>query len=372
MIQLDTASNTSISIDSVVVFLILSLFMSQFYIWSSGLPQFSQIFIVLAFFGFVIKYKVINVSSTKLLFIFLSYVILVNSVWFFVNSFDASYIVSTIYWVFNFLTFTLLMNLKKESVRVYFKWLLKIIFFSYVLEIVIWLVGSGRYGFAPRYNGFFNDPNQMAFWVLSTCSIYLCVSEKKIKNIIVLMLAILLLLLTLSRSALIGVPFLAIAFVMKQKGSLLNKMLFAMFSLIGIAIVSLYFYSKGFFDSIISRLILGIEEKGSQVEDRGFDALLDYPEHLFFGAGQGGYYLYTPVGNEIHSTWLGILFYYGSFGLFLFLAFLYKIFKKLTFADKILFLGPMFYGFTTYNARTTIFWFFICIFLIKSKRQGKD
>lgn len=354
--------------DSMVFLLALSLFMSQFYIWSSGLPQFSQILIVLAFFIFVIKYKVINISSTKFLFIFLSYVILVNSVWFFANGFDSSYIVSTVYWIFNFLTFTLLVNIKKESIELFFEWLLKIIFFSYLLEIVIWSIGSGRYYFAPRYNGFFNDPNQMAFWVLSTCSIYLCVSEKKIKNIIVLILAILLLILTLSRSALIGVPFLAIAFVMKQKGSLLNKILFSIISLVSIVILSVYFYSKGFFESIISRLLLGIEEKDSQVESRGFEALLDYPEHLFFGAGQGGYQRYVVAGNEIHSTWLGILFYYGGFGLILFLVFLYQIFKKLTFADRILFLGPMFYGFTTYNARTTIFWFFICIFLMKSKK----
>lgn len=371
MTQLGISKKNSIGIDSVAIIIILSLFMSQFYIWSSGLPQFSQIFIVLAFFIFAIKYKVINLSSTKFLFLFLTYVVLVNSIWFFVNDFDSSYIVSTIYWLFNFLTFTLLVNLKKESIKLFFEWLLKIIFFSYVLELVIWLVGSGRYDFAPRYNGFFNDPNQMAFWIISTASIYLCISEKKLKNLIVLILAVFLLLLTLSRSALIGVPFLALAFIAKQKGSVLNKTLFTIFSFVGISIISVYFYSRGFFDSIISRLILGIEEKGSQIEDRGFDALLDYPEHLFFGSGQGGYYLYTPVGNEIHSTWLGILFYYGSFGLFLFLAFLYKIFKKLTFAEKILFLGPMFYGFTTYNARTTIFWFFICIFLIKSKQQGK-
>ena len=124
-------------------------------------------------------------------------------------------------------------------------------------------------------------------------------------------------------------------------------------------------YNKGVFDGIISRLVEGIEEKDKQVEGRGFDILLDFPEHLIFGAGQGGYDIYSPTAHEIHSTWFGILFYYGAFGLILFLYFLYKIYRRLAFADRMLFLAPMIYGFTTYNARTTIFWFLIAVFFLK-------
>lgn len=354
-----------------VVLLLLSFFMSQFYIWKSGLPQFSHIFIILAFLTFIVKGRIIDISSTKLLSVFILYVILVNLIWFFINGFDSEYLKSTLYWLFNLLIFILLMNLKNTSVDTFFEYVLKIIFFSYLLEISIWLVGFGRYDYFPRYNGFFNDPNQMAFWVLSTCSIYLYISKKKIKNLIVFSLAIFLLLLTLSRSALLGVPFLAIALVAKQKGNVANRLLLTILSLIGLMIVGMFFYSRGVFNDIITRLIDGIDEKDSQIEGRGFDVLLSYPEHLFFGAGQGGYAIYHPIGNEIHSTWFGIIFYYGSFGLALFLGFLYQIFKKLSFADKILFLGPMFYGFTTYSARTTIFWFVVCIFLMSNKKENK-
>lgn len=362
--------STTIKANTVVVlFLVLSFFMSQFYMWSSGLPQFTHIFIVMALVIFVLKNKVLNISSVKILYLFILYSIVVNLLWFFINEFNTEYLISISYWLFNFLFFTLFTNIDDIKIKNFESLLLKVIFISYILEIVLWAIGLGRYDFNPRYNGFFNDPNQMAFWVLSSCCIYLYISERKIKNIVVFSLAIFLILLTLSRSALLAIPFITIALVIKQKGKLLNKIILSIISLLVVLVSSRYFYTQGFFDKVILRLIEGIEQRNTQAEDRGFEALLQYPEYLFFGAGQGGYSLYSSSGHEIHSTWFGILFYYGVLGLFLFLLFIYQIFKKLDFADKILFLGPMFYGFTTYSARTTIFWFVISIFLISKKNK---
>lgn len=352
-------------IDSLVIFLSLAFFMSQFYTWDSGTPQISHILILLAFILFVLKINLLKVSSAKILSLFMIYVLINNLVWFFINDFDQGYLNSIAYWIFNFAFYLLLINLRKEREKHLLSCLLKIITFSYVLSVVLWLLDLGRYDFYPRYNGFFNDPNQMAFWVLSTCSIYLYVSDKKYKNFIIYGLAVFLILLTLSRSALLGFPFLTIALIAKQKGSVVKKILLTFASSIFLSAILFILYNQGVFDGIISRLIEGIAEKDKQAEGRGFDILLDFPEHLIFGAGQGGYEIYSPTGHEIHSTWFGILFYYGTFGLILFLSFLYKIYRKLSFADKMLFLAPMIYGFTTYNARTTIFWFLIAVFFLK-------
>lgn len=354
-------------IGGVNILLALSLFMSQFYIWSSGLPQFSHIFIILAFILLAFKNKVIKVSRAKILFVFIFYAILVNLFWFFVNGLDTSYLMSIAYWVFNFVFFLLLVNLKDKYIEVFLKLLLKVIFISYLLEILLFFLGLGRYDFYPRYNGFFNDPNQMAFWVLATSSIYLYVSDKKINNIIVYVLGLFLILMTLSRSATLGYPFLALALVIKQKGSILNKSLLIVLSLLALLAVVFVLYNYGIFDDIILRLTEGLEEKETQAEGRGFEALIEFPEYLLFGAGQGNYGLFIQSGHEIHSTWFGILFYYGVFGLSLFLFFLNTIFRKLSLADKILFISPMLYGFTTYSARTIIFWFMISVFVIVRK-----
>lgn len=360
-------NNTEAKKNSISILLILALFMSQFYFWSSGLPQFSHIFIFLALLMFFCKNNKIKVSNVKIIFIFLVYVILVNLTWFMISGFETSYLVSIGYWIFNFLLFLLLVNLKDENTGYFLKVILRLIFFSYILEIFLWALGLGRYSFSPRYNGFFNDPNQMAFWVLSTCSMYLYLSHKKLNNIIVYSLALFLIMLTLSRSAILGFSILTFAIIFKQKGDILKKILLSSFSLLTTLVLLLILNRYGMFDSILARIMEGLLERDDQAEGRGFDILLNFPEYLLFGAGQGNYSLYSPLGNEIHSTWFGILFYYGVFGLALFLIFIYSVFRKLSFAEKILFLGPMLYGFTTYSARTTIFWFFIGVFVIAKK-----
>lgn len=357
-----------ININIIVFFLSLSFFMSQFYVWDSGTPQPSHIFVVFFILSFVLKRSVLDISSIKILLLFTIYVIINNIVWFFINDFSQSYLDSIMYWVFNFSFYLFLINLGGNK-DIFFKAVLNIIFFSYLLIFFLWFIGFGRYDYYPRFNGFFNDPNQMAFWILSTCSIYLCISKKNYSNIAVYLLTVFLILLTLSRSALLGIPFLTLALITKQKGSLSKKIALTAISFFTLLVIFYMTYKEGFFDNIILRFFEGVEEKDKQIGDRGFDLLLEFPEHLLFGAGQGGYDIYSSTGHEIHSTWLGILFYYGIFGLLLFLFFLYNIFKRLTFSEKMLFIAPMVYGFTTYSVRNTIFWFFIGIFFLAKKNR---
>ncbi|WP_180078356.1 O-antigen ligase [Acinetobacter sp. YH12208] len=350
--------------DKVVIYLVLfSFFLSQFYFWSSGIPQFSHIFIMGAILLLFNKSSSINIEYSNIILLFVAYAICINFAWYLIVL-DSSYMMSTIYWVFNLLFFLLMMNLNQVQINFFHEKLLFLIPFSYVIEIIIWASNLGRYDFDPRYNGLFNDPNQMAFWVLSTCAIYLYISGSNSKKIIVYSLALFLILLTMSRSASIGFLMLTLGFIFSQKGDL-NKRIFVFFgTLVFFGVLSYFLYNMGVFDNVVLRFIEGLNQRDSQVEGRGLFSFFDYPQYLIFGAGQGAYWLYNPTGNEIHSTWLGILFYYGIVGIFLFLIFLYQIFRKLSLSNKMILLGPMLYGFTTYSARTLIFWFLLATFLL--------
>lgn len=359
-------------IDKVVIYLVLfSFFLSQFYFWSSGIPQFSHIFIMGAILLLFNKSSSINIEYSNTILLFVAYAICINFAWYLIIL-DSSYMMSTIYWVFNLLFFLLMMNLNQVQINFFHEKLLFLIPFSYVIEIIIWASNLGRYDFDPRYNGLFNDPNQMAFWVLSTCAIYLYISGSNSKKIIVYSLALFLILLTMSRSASIGFLMLTLGFIFSQKGDL-NKRIFVFFgTLVFFGILSYFLYNMGVFDNVVLRFIEGLDQRDSQVEGRGLFSFFDYPQYLIFGAGQGAYWLYNPAGNEIHSTWLGILFYYGIVGIFLFLIFLYQIFKKLSLSNKMILLGPMLYGFTTYSARTLIFWFLLAAFLLFSNNKKEE
>ena len=346
----------------------LGFFLSQFYLWSSGLPQFSHLLISISIFLVLIISRKLDITSISLLGVFVIYAILVNIIWSLLLD-DLSFIVSTVYWVFNFFTLVVLINFSDQSKEKFLNYLTFLIPLSYFVNILIWGAGQGRYDFSPRYNGFFNDPNQMAFWILASCSIYLYLVEDFCKKIYILLLAGFLIALTMSRSATLGFVVLIVGFILNSKGSIYKKIIYVSASFL-IVIVSLFiFYFLGYFDSIAARFSEGIDDKSDQTSSRGFDNLINYPQYLLFGAGQGAYHLYSQTGNEIHSTWLGILFYYGIIGFLIFIYLIFSILSKLNLSNKFIFLGPLIYGFFTYNARTIIFWFFIYIFLIRDKRK---
>lgn len=346
-----------------IYILVISFFLSQFYLWSSGLPQLSHITAIMAFVSFIVFNRYLSIPNIQFLNLFIIYVIINNLAWFFISHFDQSYIFSIAYWAFNYLTFLLILNLKDSPV--FIKLILLSISLSYITQLAIWFLGLGNYKFFPRYNGFFNDPNQMAFWALCTCSIYLFLSKNKTKDLIIYSIAVFLILITLSRSALLGVPFLTIALIIKSEGSFQKKLFITIASMIIVSIALTIIYNQGLLDNTIERFIRGLNEKDSQEDARGFNVISDYPEHFILGAGQGRYKLYAL--GEIHSTWLGLLFYYGVVGSSFFFLFLYQNFRKLSISEKLLFLSPMLYGFTTYSARNTIFWFLVSIFMIIKK-----
>lgn len=363
-------SDTNIRDKSIIYLILFSFFLSQFYFWSSGVPQFSHIFIMGAILLLFSKSSKINIEYSNIILLFVAYAICVNFAWYLIVL-DSSYMMSTVYWIFNLLFFLLMMNLNQVQINFFYEKLLFLIPFSYIVEIIIWASNLGRYDFEPRYNGLFNDPNQMAFWVLSSCAIYLYISGNGFKKITIYFLALFLILLTMSRSASVGFLMLTLGLIFSQKGDL-NKRIFVFIgTLVFFGSLSYFLYNLGFFDSIALRFIEGLDQRDSQVEGRGLFSFLDYPQYLIFGAGQGAHWLYNPTGNEIHSTWLGILFYYGIIGISLFLIFLYQIFKKLSLSNKMILLGPMLYGFTTYSARTIIFWFLLAAFLLFSNNKDE-
>jgi len=200
---------------------------------------------------------------------------------------------------------------------------------------------------------------------------FICIFQEMALKNNYLFLALFLILLTMSRSASVGFLMLTLGLIFSQKGDL-NKRIFVFIgTLVFFGSLSYFLYNLGVFDSIALRFIEGLDQRDSQVEGRGLFSFLDYPQYLIFGAGQGAHWLYNPTGNEIHSTWLGILFYYGIIGISLFLIFLYQIFKKLSLSNKMILLGPMLYGFTTYSARTIIFWFLLAAFLLFSNNKDE-
>ncbi|MBD8009238.1 hypothetical protein [Acinetobacter pecorum] len=342
-----------------------SYFSSKFYIFESGLPQPSHFLILILLIYFLIfNFKAIGDKSLKALFIFVSYVVVVNLIWAIISG-SQSYLNSIVFWVFNFLTFSIFISIEK----IRFPLFQNIILFSFIIIFLCWLLGVGRYNFNPRYNFFFNDPNQLAFWVLCSLSIYLIKPNKL--SLFVILLGFLIVISSMSRSAILGIVLIFLGYTFNFKLNI-KSIFFKVISIFILFVsINIIIYNN---QDEVSYLIDRFAETDieDQADIRGYTALGKYPEYLLFGGGQGEYNRFSSTNHEIHSTWAGILFYYGFIGLLLFLIFLWTIWSRLSFYEKIIFLAPLVYGFSTYGLRASIFWFFLATYVmhVKFKNPG--
>jgi hypothetical protein len=89
---------------------------------------------------------------------------------------------------------------------------------------------------------------------------------------------------------------------------------------------------------------------------------IDYPEYILWGAGHGEHERFNGTagdghaGTEVHSSFIGLLFYYGIFGASLFIVFIFFAIRKVPVPALLILLITFVFGLTTYSLRTPIFW----------------
>ncbi len=340
---------------------LLAFFLSPFYFFSSGYPQPSSVIFLLfscwIFFVFRGRFSFSNAREVWLLFLFYFWVFFVNLFWG-IQRQSYEFLLFPAYLSFNVSVFIAAVAFlsRKERWR---ELVCRGIFFVVIVLALLWALGLGRYDFNPRYNGFFNDPNQMAFWVLCALAIYLLMSrDGLVLKSALLFFAVFLIFLTMSRSAVVGLLAMSIgAFWEVLKGSSgSSKKYFGIVLLFVFGFFSVtYFSNLDQVDAVVSRFQeISVDD---QLDTRGYGRIRDFPEYLFLGSGQGDDQRFGSR-YEIHSTWAAFLFYYGLVGLFIFLAFIYSMLRRLGMGHRLVALGPLVYGFSTFGARSTIFWIF--------------
>jgi hypothetical protein len=349
---------------------------SGLYLWSSGIPQISHLLVVSAAVIYSVEKKAIISNGGFLALVFFGlYVFFVNSAYFFVFQND-QFIVSTAQVFFNIAIYIFVYSWLSESKK-NVRFTLIAIVLSFIIQWAVLLLGIGNRVFFPRYSGTFNDPNQMAYWVLASVATFLLLLQTQIVPQVVKwgMLGSFLYFvsITMSRSALFATVFLLIvvlAYELKRSNALRVFTL-----LIGLAIVAVLNtftlnYTKFLNDSTTEALVSRILEVnvGNQADERGYTRFVDFPEYLVFGSGQGYHERFNQkkdldfLSVEMHTSWGGILHYYGIAGFGLFFFFLYPTFRKADFYSGAVIFSTFIYGFSTYSFRTPIFWILLAVF----------
>ncbi len=390
------------TIKKISAYILLSSFiLGSFYFWESGYPQICHI---LAFLAVALYFLFIGGKNAGTAinygFIFITYCFMISLIYFILYK-DVITIISFLYYLFNFLIFYLIVLLIKE-----FKgWILSKIFLIHLLLLIInsiLLIYSGaRFQSVQRITANFNDPNQMANYILWSIIIISIAGSYLYGSLIYEGISILLGIICIgysaSRSGFIGLVVIMTVYIIqlmydsfgkskKKQGKVLFERKKTLQTLIIVVILSFSFIYFNISDKSndmkvkerYNYLLSRFGESGSDdtLEGRGYDRLWKYPQYIITGAGEGATYRYAKKCyflGEIHSTWAGLIFNYGIIGLFLFGLFLFSIFKSVH--NKFIFgmaLGPFAYGFFTYNLRNWYFWIGLAIIYSFSFLEQKE
>lgn len=364
--------------------MLLALILSPIYLWSSGLPQLSHWVAVLAIgLRLILKPRLYWERCWSIGAVFVLYTFVVALIVFAIHG-DLHTILSPAYYTFGFLVFLFLVTLSKEESKAFLPKVFWIHLIALIILTALSVLGVGRSFGEVRAMGTFNDPNQMANWVLWT-TIIIGVAGRALygswlSGLFALGLAFLGVVYTASRSGALGLFalltvygfmgfhsmlrfFLNRARIRLARGAVLGIVTIVLVVVFGIAsMASARGEQTGYILNQIKFWLSRFQESSpySTFEGRGYDRIWKFPEYLVFGAGEGAHERYadrTWFLGEIHSSWAGLLFNYGLVGVILFFSFVYVLLRRIQdMWFKLMLLAPFMYGFATYNIRNWYFW----------------
>ena len=345
---------------------------SIFYVFPSGNPQPADFLLLLTIIAtLLIVWRQLPEEPALYIAValFVGWIVLVNAFWYFLRP-DFLFLKKPSFYIYNGLVFLFVIAAGYhdwQRLKTVIWWSCVIALFAQLLYLEFVFHGLGK-----RATGTFNNPNQLGYWGLLVMACLAVVKERaplRVLDILALGAGFYILMLSLSKAASISgmlLILLIIAFCRLQRASALLLSVLLMLGLV------FQIASGGLVERFMSlEPVANLEHRlsgiGSQEDDsllgRGYVRLIQNPQYLAFGAGEGSFDRLTEdaekQGKEFHSTLGTVLMSYGLIGLGLFGLLLFVIFVRAPLAS-VAYLGPiMLYGITHMGLRFSIFWVFL-------------
>jgi len=362
------------------LFIFLSyIILAPFHFFPSGLPQIAD-YLFLFLFILVIfenkgRFAVENwVSNTVLgLALFVSYVIVLNLVWFAIDK-NLKRLLFPAYYIFNLVVFYACFQMYRKYGRQFLKTTAFTVAISVFIQLLITLVS---YQVRGKTTGFFNNPNQLAYFALLMGTIF-AVNTRHTKvqgilQIIVYVCVCSIAILSLSRASIIGSGLLVLIVSLRKFR--------AFITLVGIFIIAylvVQAIDSTIVDSLFNRIGMRMSNIGNARTDtlagRGYDRIWLNPQYLIFGAGEGSLNNFKSLiaDHELHSSLGTVVFSYGIPGTALFGYFIYRLVQS-TKTWYLIFLIPTFiYGLTHQGLRFTELWILLSMVVIVSRHEETE
>lgn len=294
--------------------------------------------------------------------LFVLYAVFVNVSWFFVLSNDVFLLYAAYLIVAGIMYFCSVMAGRSMSSRDA-KLLIGLLFASVAVQLAIVVSGVGREGIGAdeetlvRQVAFFNNPNQLAYYVAACSGLVLLLAHLyKVNSTLVLMTCFLALVVSSFTTSRAGVAACLIYVLLAIFGSsalkIVGKSIAVVVLVVGVLSSYERFINTAAFEALDNR-VDAIGEVDETADQRGYDRILIYTDDLVWGVGEGAFERFD-ADIELHSYFGTLLFSYGVIGVILFLWFLRSAvpdWRSLTF------LVPLFvYNLTHNGGRSLMLW----------------
>jgi hypothetical protein len=337
-----------------------------------GVPQLADYYLVglmvLVFGMLPFRLNRLAVGVVTALVCFVAYTVIINLVWGAALE-DLSLAKSSLFYVYDVLLFVtclvLYANFKEQFLYV----TVQAVGVSVVLQALLSpLAPQTLYA---RQAVFFNNENQLGYFCVVSGTIFVLgarhFSIRMTYQIIFYAALAYLAILSQSRAALLGLGALTIV-------ALLGRPIRLLLAISAAALVLAITLTPPFVSKSEERFV--VQGEYDTAAARGYDRIVNYPEHILVGAGEGAYERFRSdlYGSEIHSSFGTLVFCYGIPGTALFALALFFICKS---DPRIaLYMIPAFvHGLGHQGLRFAPFWamlaFLCCWAMMQAEVSGK-
>lgn len=155
------------------VLFLLFVFLKQFYLFPSGGMGAADVCLLLSFFILLAgclkkKERIGRVREDGFFYVFLLFVIGINA-YYGIRLGRNEFFRYTFFWIYNACAIWTFRKLVDQENETFLLWMNRVVKVNIVLQLLVYASGHGRifheYWGAVRYQGTFNDPNQLAFFL---------------------------------------------------------------------------------------------------------------------------------------------------------------------------------------------------------------
>ena len=387
-----------------VLFFLLFIFLKQFYLFPSGGMEAADVCLFASFFMLLCDCmrrrpeRLLQLKTESLFYVFLASVLMINA-YYGIRLGRGEFFKYTCFWIFNACAIWSFCYLAEYGGKAFLTGINRVVKVNIGVQLLIYLSGHGRifreYWGAIRYQGTFNDPNQLAFFLfmmILLLYLYRCrFGDRSFPVFYVLVLPVI----AASKSTGILLGFfvftiLAVLYGLYQIGCKkgVSVKVWILGICMGVLIFGLFLWwiwPAADFDvkTVDYNMLTRIQEKIWKVAhggllglflDRGMEKLVLYPQYLLYGAGEGSFDRFTLASqvNEIHCCLFSVMFCYGLIPTSCLLVWLGRKLRRIDAAMTCAVIGLLAESFFLVNYRQPMFWMILLYGSVAGGCRGGD